>query len=260
VLGFSAWLCRIGRRVGTFRDGVLYPVIGMGMTAALIMGEPDYGTTFLIGCVAVVLLFTAGVKIRYLAGLVTLGVGGFAAMVAQDEVRRGRVLAFLMPDKYPTVAYHLDQSKIAFIKGGAFGVGLGDSIQKHLYLPEAHTDFILAIIGEELGLIATGMVVLLFAAILFCGVTISLRARDAFGRLMAMGLTTSIVLQAAINVGVVTGCFPTKGLPLPFISYGGSSLVASVAMVAVLLNIAKHADEQGEDEHTRSIKNRRHDF
>jgi cell division protein FtsW len=131
-------------------------------------------------------------------------------------------------------------------------------MQKHFYLPEAHNDFILAIIGEELGFIGSISVVLLFLAILGCGMIISFRAVDPFGRLLGFGLTVMIVLQAAINIGVVTGCLPTKGLPLPFISYGGSSLMMSMASVAVLLNIAKHADDKEVDEHTRPIKDKAH--
>lgn len=171
------------------------------------------------------------------------GLCGFAVAVLRDPVRMGRILAFLMPDKYPAAAYQLGQSEDAFTLGGIWGAGLGESIQKHFYLPEAHTDFILAIIGEELGLIATVMVILLFAGLFVCGLWISLRAPDVFGRLLGFGLTLMIVVQAAINVGVVTGCLPTKGLPLPFISYGGSSLVVSMVNVGVLINIARQGIE-----------------
>jgi cell division protein FtsW len=174
--------------------------------------------------------------------------------------RVGRILAFWWPEKYPESAYQVVQYKLSFIIGGPFGVGLGNSMQKQYYLPEAHNDFILAIIGEELGFIGTFSVLLLFAGILVCGMIISMKAPDPFGRFVAFGITMMITLQAAINVGVVTGCLPTKGLPLPFISYGGSSLMASVASIAVLLNIALHNEIPHMDEHTRAIKDKKHRF
>jgi cell division protein FtsW len=136
---------------------------------------------------------------------------------------------------------------------------LGKSIQKQFYLPEAHTDFILAIVGEETGLVMTLGVVLLFAVILVCGIVISGWAPDPFGRLLGFGVTMMITLQAVVNVGVVTGCLPTKGLPLPFISYGGSSLVVSVAAVGVLLNVARHSVSEA-DAHTRVIRDEAHRF
>ncbi len=188
------------------------------------------------------------------------GVAGatlFSFAIIQSPVRQGRILSFLWPEKYPDQAYHLKQSIIAFKMGGLWGVGLGNSMQKRIYLPEAHTDFILAIIAEELGFIATMLVVLLFVGVFICGMTISYRASDHFGKLLAFGITMMISLQAAFNIGVVTGCLPTKGLPLPFISYGGSSLVMAISMVAVLLSIAQHTEED-DGKRTRSIKDRAH--
>lgn len=260
VVSLAAWLTRAGRRTALLVPGIVLPGLGVGLVAVLLMLEPDYGTTALTCAVAGFMLFAGGARIVYLLAAAGLGAAGMAFMVANDPVRLGRVLAFLMPDKYPAVAYHLAQSKIAFIKGGWLGVGLGNSIQKHLYLPEAHTDFILAIIGEELGFIATIAVLMLFATIMACGVIISARAKDAFGRLLGFGLTAMLVVQAIINMGVVTGCLPTKGLPLPFISYGGSSLLVSLAMVGMLLNIEEHAAAAEEDEHTRPAKDQIHKF
>jgi cell division protein FtsW len=185
------------------------------------------------------LLFLGGSPPGWLGLGGLLGFCGLSVAVLFDDNRRGRILAFIMPDKFPAAAYQLGQSEDAFTLGGFWGVGLGESIQKHYYLPEAHTDFILAIIGEELGLIATITVVVLFASLFVCGLLISLRARDPFGRLLGLGLTLMITVQAMINIGVVTGCLPTKGLPLPFISYGGSSLVISMIHIGVLINIAR---------------------
>jgi cell division protein FtsW len=145
----------------------------------------------------------------------------------------------------------------AFVVGGAAGAGLGQSVQKRFYLPEAHTDFIFAIIGEELGMAASLGVLIVYGIIFGCGLWISCRASDIFGRLLSFGLTMLIVLQAVINIGVVTGCLPTKGLPLPFISFGGSSLVVSMAMIGVLVNIARNA---GGEELEVSVKDAAHRF
>ena len=247
----------IGRRAATFRAGLLYPVVGLSAVLGMLILEPDFGTTLLTGAVGMLILFAGGTRFGYLVVTSVLGGCGFVLAVMRDPVRLNRILAFILPERYPATAYHLAQSKYAFINGGWFGVGLGNSIQKHLYLPEAHTDFILAIIGEELGFLATILVVCLFGGIVVCGMVISLRAPDSFGRLLAFGFTVLIALQAAINIGVVTGCLPTKGLPLPFLSYGGSSLVSTLAGVGVLLNVAHHAEQEG-DEHTRPIKDRWH--
>ena len=179
----------------------------------------------------------------------------------RDEVRLHRILAFLDPDKYSqTYSFQLVSSITAFIAGGLSGVGLGQSMQKQYYLPEAHTDFIFAIIGEELGVFATVAVVLLFAGIFFCGLRISYRSSDIFGRLLAFGITMMITLQAAINIGVVTGCLPTKGLPLPFISFGGSSLIMSLVEIGVLINIAQHDQNPVKGDDVRIIKDRVHRF
>jgi len=254
----ASWMASIGRRSRNFKEGLYFPVMGLSVVLGLLIMEPDFGTTLLTGTVGMIILFAGGARLGYLVVTGMLGGCGFILAVMRDPLRMGRVLAFLMPEKYPATSYHLAQSKVAFIKGGWLGVGLGNSMQKHFYLPEAHTDFILAIIGEELGFPGTCLVVALFIGILVCGMIISFRAPDPFGRLLGFGLTMMLVLQAGINIGVVTGCLPTKGLPLPFISYGGSSLVVSVASVSVLLNIARHCGSTHVDEHTCWIKDKAH--
>lgn len=260
VVGLSWWLSRVGRKADSLKEGLVAPMCGLGFICGLAILEPDFGTTLLTGVAGVAMMFVAGTRLSYLAVTCSLGSVLFSFAILQDKVRLGRILAFVMPDQYPAAAHQLNQSKMAFITGGPFGVGLGNSIQKHLYLPEAHTDFILAIVGEELGFVATIAVLLLFLGIMACGMLISFKALDRQGKLLAFGLTFLLMMQAAINVGVVTGCLPTKGIPLPFISYGGSSMLFSMACVGVLLNISAHCDEDTEDEHLKPIKNKTHRF
>ncbi|NQT93822.1 MAG: putative lipid II flippase FtsW [Lentisphaerae bacterium] len=260
VIVLSAWMAHIGRRAARLKEGLILPMAFLGVVLILMILEPDFGTTLLTGAVGFMLLYGGGTKLGHLAVTGMLGLCGFVLAILRDPLRLGRVMALFVPEDHPVAAYHLAQSKVAFIKGEWVGAGLGESIQKQFYLPEAHTDFILAIIGEELGFVATGGVVILFIGIVVCGLTISLNAPDPFGSLLAFGLTMMISLQAAINIGVVTGCLPTKGLPLPFISYGGSSLVVSIAAVSILLNVARHAMDSWTDEHTRIIQDRAHNL
>jgi len=255
VLGLAAWVAHVGKQLRDFRRGLLPALGGVGAAALLVMLEPDFGTTVLLVSVGGVVLFAGGARIPHLMAAGAVCVMVIALAVAANPNRRARLDAYFKPDEHQKAAHHLIQSKVAFMQGGLFGVGFGKSIQKQHYLPEAHTDFILAIIGEELGLIATLFVLLLFGALLICGMRIALSAPDVFGRLLAFGITLMVGLQATINIGVVTGCLPTKGLPLPFISYGGSSLVVSVAAVAILMNVAMHCSVRP-DRHTQPIKDR----
>ncbi len=220
--------------------GIVIPGAILGSMLALIVFETDFGATILIGLTGGLMMFVAGAPFLYLAPFGALATAGLAWMISQNPERMNRILAFLHPEKYAQgEAFQLMNALYAFVAGGAAGVGLGQSLQKQFYLPEAHTDFIFAIIGEELGIVASVGVVLLFVVFMLGGLRISGRAPDAGGRLMAFGITILITLQAAINIGVVTGRLPTKGLPLPFISFGGTSLVVTLFMVGVLLNIAK---------------------
>ncbi|HMP89810.1 MAG TPA: putative lipid II flippase FtsW [Kiritimatiellia bacterium] len=255
IITLSVWLCLVQRTVGTFKNGLLIPGGILAIFAGLIFIEPDFGTTMLIGMVGLSIMFVAGARISYLSIVTVLGLSGFIFAVFKNEVRMRRILAFLNPEKYAqNEAFQLLHAIYAFVLGGFSGAGFGESLQKRFYLPEAHTDFIFAIMGEELGILASLGVVLLFAAFFGFGLFISFRTSDIFGRLVAFGITLMISLQAAINIAVVTGCMPTKGLPLPFISYGGTSLVVTLAMVGVLVNVAFHASEDLVSRH--ATKNR----
>lgn len=219
--------------------GFVLPLGLLGIMAGLIFIGPDFGTALLVGSVGMALMFAGGARLHYLIITGTAGAVGFAVAVMHNPVRMRRVIAFLDPDAHAeTEAFQLLSALYAFVIGGWSGVGLGQSLQKRFYLPESHTDFIFAIIGEELGITASWLIVGLFAALFIIGIRIAWRAPDMFGRLLALGITLMLTLQAALNIAVVTGVVPTKGLPLPFISYGGTSVVISVAMVGILANIA----------------------
>lgn len=238
------WMSKIQRRADDFIKGLLIPLACLGAILLLIFAEPDYGTTLLVAVVGMLMMFVAGTRISYLAVAALIGALGFVLAVMQNPVRLKRIIAFLNPEKYAQEeAFQLLNAIYAFVMGGGTGVGLGESIQKRFYLPEAHTDFIFAIIGEELGMLGSLSIVGLFLGLFVCGLVISLNASDSFGRLLGFGATMMIILQAAINIGVVTGCLPTKGLPLPFISFGGSSLVISMVTVGMLISIGTHQDK-----------------
>jgi cell division protein FtsW len=210
--------------------------------AALILLEPDFGTAALTIGILAVMLFAGGVPARLIAvpALAALPLGAYA--VLHEGYRLRRVFAFLNPELDPLgMNFQLKQSFIAFGSGGLWGMGLGESRQKMFYLPEAHTDFIFSVVGEELGLAGALLVLGLFVAVGVRGFRIALRHPDPFGRLLAFGVSASLVLQAVVNVGVVLGCLPTKGLALPFVSYGGSAMVAALAQIGVLLALAREA-------------------
>ncbi|HAL91629.1 MAG TPA: putative lipid II flippase FtsW [Verrucomicrobia bacterium] len=240
INALAFWFGTKQRERGGFMGGIAIPGAILGSMLGLIVFETDFGATVLIGATGGLMMFVAGAPFLYLLPAGVLAVGGLAWMIKQNPERMGRIMAFLHPEQYAQgEAFQLMNALYAFVAGGAAGVGLGQSLQKQHYLPEAHTDFIFAIIGEELGIGASVGVVLLFALFMLCGLRISGRAADAGGRLMAFGITILITLQAAINIGVVTGRLPTKGLPLPFISFGGTSLMVTLFMTGVLLNIAR---------------------
>jgi cell division protein FtsW len=190
--------------------------------------------------VTVGLLYLGGARFSHLLTVGLCAVPVVLALVLGSSYRRQRLLTFLAPWKEASDAgFQITQSFLAFGSGGLFGVGLGEGKQKLFFLPEAHTDFVLALVGEELGLVGTGAIILLFALFVVRGFQIAARARMSFGRYLGMGITLLIGIQALVNACVVTGLLPTKGLTLPFVSYGGSSLVASLAGVGILLNISR---------------------
>jgi cell division protein FtsW len=241
VTWLAYWLAREKRRLDQFKRGFLIPMGVTGAVLALILVEPDYGCTALLGSVALGMMFVAGVRLRYLVPSVLLGGAGFGALIMRNPERFERLMAFMDLDKYKaSEGYQVWQAMLAFGSGGIDGLGLGNGRQKMFYLPEAHTDFIFPIIGEELGLIGTSAILLAFVVIVAAGLYISAKAQDPFGQFLGLGITLLIALQAIINIGVVTAWLPTKGLALPFISYGGSSMVMNMVGVGILLSIYRY--------------------
>jgi cell division protein FtsW len=212
-----------------------------GTLAVLIVAEPDLGTAMMLAIVFGVLIYTAGARLFHL-GLVTLpALIGLAGLLIFVPFRMRRMIMFLDPWADPQGSgFQVVQSLIAIGSGGPNGLGFAQGKQKMLFLPFAHSDFIFAVIGEELGLLGTLTVLLVFALFLWRGIRTSLLAPDRFGMLLSLGLVTGIVVQALFNISVVLSLVPTKGIPLPFISYGGSSLVPTLAAVGILLNISQH--------------------
>ena len=245
ILSLAWYGERYQRFMGSFWRGLVVPGIGVSVVLALIFKEPDVGTTVLLAGVSGLMLVIAGLKVRYVLAPVILGLVGLVVFIAHDPVRSDRIYAWLHPEETRlATGMQTWLSMAALGNGGVKGIGLGEGRQK-FFLPEHHTDFIFAMIGEELGLVATLGVLVAFFVILLCGVYIAWNAADTFGMLLASGITFLIAMQVAINIGVVTGALPNKGLALPFISYGGSNLVVMLASVGLLLSVGRHAAASG---------------
>ena len=242
VVYLAAFLARKRDQLDDFWHGVVPPLAVGGTLAALVLLQPDLGNAITLLVLTVGLLFLAGARTSWLAMLAVpaLPLAALAVWIAPYRMRR--VFAFLDPWQDPRGSgFQIIQSWLAFGSGGALGRGIGESRQKLFYLPEAHTDFIFAIVGEELGFIGASAVVLLFVALIWRGLRIGLRAADPFGAYLALGITVLVATQTLVNLGVVTGLLPTKGLPLPYLSFGGSALLVTMLGTGVLLNISQDA-------------------
>ena len=240
IIYMSHWLAGKGRRVRQAGYGFVFALL-LVLVTGLIMAEPDMGTSFVLVATAVCIFFVAGANLLHflLVGVITAA--GFMYLIVEVGFRNDRLRAFLDPWADPSNSgYHTIQTLIALGSGGVTGLGLGASRQKFFYVPNAHTDAIFAIIGEELGLLGAAAVILLFGILAWRGFRIAFRAPDRFGKLLATGLTCLIVVQALTNVAVVTSTVPYTGITLPFISFGGSSLIVSLVGIGLLLGISRH--------------------
>ena len=244
IILLACYAERHQRQMANFRRGLMVPGLAIGVVLALIFKEPDVGTALLLASVSSILLLIAGMPWKYFLPPVFVGIVGVGLFLWQDPMRSERIYSWRhLEETRLDKGLQAYQAMVGLGSGGVTGKGLGDGRQKLGFVPEHHTDFIFSIVGEELGLIATLSVVAAFVAVVGCGIYIAGRAGDAFGLLLGTGITFLIGLQAFINIGVVTGALPNKGLPLPFISYGGSNLVMLLASVGILLSIARHAHD-----------------
>jgi cell division protein FtsW len=245
ILFLAAYGERFQRQMGRFKQGVCIPGLVMAAVLGLIFIEPDRGCTILLGAVAGVMLVVAGVRFRFIIPPAVAALAALTFSLLHDPLRLRRIMAWLHPEANKEgVGYQAYQAMIALGSGGLTGLGLGNGRQKLGFLPEHHTDFIFSIVGEELGLIATLTVVLMFIGVVVCGIYIARHSSDIFGLLLGSGLTFMIGFQALINMGVNTSLLPNKGMGLPFISYGGSNLLLMLFAVGLLLSISRFAARQ----------------
>ncbi|MEW9676561.1 stage V sporulation protein E [Lentibacillus sp. L22] len=242
IIFLSVYLTTNQKYITSFKKG-FFPSLLLVFTAfGLIMLQPDLGTGIVLVLTCMILIFTAGAKISHFVGLGFLGIVGFVLLIISAPYRISRITAFLNPWEDPLGdGFQIIQSLYAIGPGGLMGLGLGNSIQKYFYLPEPQTDFIFAILGEELGFIGGALLIVLFGLLFWRGIKVALAAPDPFGRFLALGIVSMLVIQVMINISVVIGLIPVTGITLPFLSYGGSSLTLTLCSVGILLNISRYS-------------------
>lgn len=245
IIYVSAWLSSRQLKLRSFLTGFLPFVIMVGMVAGLVMAEPDMGTTIIIVLTTVTLFFIAGGALTHLFTLLSIGGVTASFLVLSGGYRMDRIFAFISAEDDPAGrGFHILQLLIALGSGGISGLGIGASRQKFFYIPSAHTDGIFAVIGEEMGFIGATFVIVLFALLVYRGIRVMVNAPDNFGALLAVGITTWIAYQALINIGGITRTIPMTGIPLPFLSFGGSALAAMLAGVGILLSVSRYGKRQ----------------
>jgi cell division protein FtsW len=241
VLYLAAFLSRRRDQMSSFGQGLVPPLLVAGLMAGLTIVQPDLGNSLALVILTLTLAYLAGARVTHMLAIGAAALPVVGLLIALRPYRWRRMLAFVNPwDDPQGSGFQIIQSFLALGSGGWFGLGLGESKQKLFYLPEPYTDFIFAIIGEELGLVGAGLVVGVFAVLIWRGLRVGLRAPDPFGAYLALGLTIMLATQTLVNLGVVTGALPTKGLPLPFVSFGGSALLMTMFSAGVLLNISQY--------------------
>lgn len=245
VVYLAAGLERKGEKVRNFFEGIFPFLLVMVAVCGLIVIEPHLSATVLIGATTFIMLFVSGANLAHMFSLGALGLAAVAALTFSKGYRLSRYTAFIDPwQDAQGKGFQIIQSLYALGSGGLIGVGLGQSRQKYFYLPEPQNDFIFAIIGEELGFLGASFVIIMFMFFIWRGYRTAIAAPDQFGKLMATGITTLIALQFMINIAVATASMPVTGMPLPFISYGGTSLIITLAEVGILLNISRYSEEK----------------
>lgn len=256
IILLARWEGMPWRNNKSFKEGIFYPCIGLGFVFLGLMLQPDFGSTIMLGCICSIIMLTSGVNFRYFVGAAILAIIPIIILVIHDPERIMRVTPIFQLNTQETLSqdiidnslYQVRSAISALRHGGVSGIGLGHSIFKEHYTPEYHTDFILSMIGEELGILGTSLVVLLIVIILICGLYISYKTEHFQYRLLALGMSLQISLYAIVNTGIVCGFLPTKGLAMPFLSYGGSNLLSSYIAVGFLLAIARYVRNYEESE------------
>jgi cell division protein FtsW len=257
IIYIAAWLASRGRDVQSFALGLAPFILLVGLVAALILMEPDTGTAAIVVMTTVALFFLAGGSLTHVFTLAGIGAVAGLLLILGGEYRADRIFAFTSAEQDPSgVGFQTVQLLIALGSGGIEGLGLGVSRQKFFYVPGAHTDGVFAIIGEETGFIGSMIVIVLFAYLVYKGFRVAMNARDEFGSYLAMGVVCWIAFQALINIGGITRSIPLTGIPLPFVSYGGSSLIMVMAGVGILLNVSRYSKEHAYAEQ-RPVRQRR---
>jgi cell division protein FtsW len=246
IIYLADFFTRKRNAIRSVRRGFGPVLLVMMLMCALIIKQPDLGNTFLVASITMTMYFVAGGRKTVFATIIAFAVPLFTLLIILEPYRMRRITSFMNPwEDAQGAGFQLSQSQIAFASGGFWGVGLGKSMQKLFYLPAAHTDFIFSIIGEELGFLGALAVVLLFGAFIWQGTRIIRNTTDSFGYLMCVGIMVMLSIQVVVNIGVSIGALPTKGLPLPFISYGGSALIFNMTIVGLMLNVSRTQDIGG---------------
>lgn len=242
IIFLAAYLAVNQKYITSFKKGFFPSIILVFTAFGMIMLQPDLGTGVVLVVTCMLMIFVAGARLAHFFGLALLGVGGFVFLIASAPYRISRITAFLNPWEDPLGdGFQIIQSLYAIGPGGLMGVGFGKSLQKYFYLPEPQTDFIFAILGEELGFIGGTLLLGLFTLLFWRGIKVAIEAPDLFGRFLALGIVAMLIIQVMINVSVVIGLIPVTGITLPFLSYGGSSLTLTLCSVGILLNISKYS-------------------
>ncbi len=242
IIYLAAWLESRREKIKDFYDGLMPFVVIVGFVSFLLIKQPDIGTLGVIILIAMSIFFVSGAKVSHMLLMGGVGIAALFTLIKLESYRMDRLLVFLHPELDPKgIGYQINQALLAIGSGGIFGVGLGHSLQKFNYLPEPAGDSIFAIIGEEMGLIGVTILIILFIIIAVRGLRIAKRAPDMFGVLLAVGFTAWITFQAFLNIAAISGLVPLTGVPLPFVSYGGTSIIFLLISVGILLNISKQA-------------------
>ena len=245
IIFLAYFLTKKEEKIRSFSFGFLPTVVLSGLVIGLVVREPDFGAALFLTAMVFLLLFVSGARVIYIAGACLLAIPVVYYFMMNVGYRYRRLMSFIRPWEDPTgTSFQIIQSFLSFGSGGLFGLGLGEGRQKLFFLPAPHTDFIFSVIGEELGLVGAMVVVLLFLILTLRGIHIGLSLEDRFGAYLALGITLMISLQAVINMGVVLGLLPTKGLTLPLVSYGGTSLVTNLVGVGILLHLSTHTERR----------------